>query len=235
MIIVMCSGMVGKYLYGQITNALTDHELHFDEVRKQISEINFKLSGFMDSSHLKQVQNITDFQIAANPSSWRAGWMMITDDLRWLVKRRRLQQILKTVPDLTRDERLNLYSLARQRELHLRRIALLRNSQQLFRYWHILHLPLAQTMYIVTILHIVIAIYTGYLGETASPHPNSPRAVRYFLILPWYLCWLLHPPRAPQITALVSPGELFARIQNFQESNCATVTDEQRRSDSGSV
>jgi hypothetical protein len=34
-------------------------------------------------------------------------------------------------------------------------------SRQLFRYWHLFHLPLAQAMYIIVVLHIVVALLFG--------------------------------------------------------------------------
>lgn len=163
MMIVMVSGMVGKYLYAQITSAISDTELEFGSIRNQIDEINRKLSEMLDPVRLKQVHSIANFQSEETTSSLHAAWLMISDDLRWLVRRSRLHGILNSVNGLTKQERADLYHLARQRELLTRRIALLRNSQQMFRYWHILHLPLAQTMYIVMVIHICVAVMTGYL------------------------------------------------------------------------
>lgn len=163
MMIVMVSGMIGKYLYAQINSAISDTELEYGTIRKQIDEINARLSAMLDPVRMKQVQAIADFQSEKALSSLRAAWLMVSDDVRWLTRRSRLHRILNSVKGLSKEERADLYHLARHRELLTRRITLLRNSQQMFRYWHILHLPLAQTMYIVMVIHIVIAVMTGYL------------------------------------------------------------------------
>jgi hypothetical protein len=42
-------------------------------------------------------------------------------------------------------------------------MALLLPFQRLFRYWHLLHLPLAIVMLLVVVVHLVVAALFGYL------------------------------------------------------------------------
>lgn len=162
MMIVFVSGIIGKYLYIQINNAISDSTFQFEELRKQIDLTNQRLASLLTSSHLQQVNKIADFHSDPSLSPFRAGLLMLFHDLRWLIRKRALHRILNTAR-LTNQERHDIYLLARTRELQLRRIALLRSSQQLFKYWHIIHLPLAQTMYFTMAIHVVVAILTGYL------------------------------------------------------------------------
>lgn len=163
MMIVMLSGMVGKYLYAQINSAITDHQLEYADLQKQIESINHQLRNLLSGQSLAKLQSATDFHSETEISSWRAAWMMISDDIRWLVRKYRIQAHLSSIHGLSSSERSHIYKMARTRELLLRRIALLRNSQQLFKYWHIFHLPLAQMMYITMTIHIVVVVLTGYL------------------------------------------------------------------------
>ena len=41
-------------------------------------------------------------------------------------------------------------------------LALLAPFQKLFRYWHLLHLPLAIVMFVIVAVHVVVATMFGY-------------------------------------------------------------------------
>jgi hypothetical protein len=51
--------------------------------------------------------------------------------------------------------------VARRLELE-HHLALAVPFQRLFRYWHLLHLPLAITMFVVVAVHVVVATMFGY-------------------------------------------------------------------------
>ncbi|MBI2840192.1 MAG: hypothetical protein HYX75_17895 [Acidobacteria bacterium] len=121
------------------------------------------LSERLDPFRLRRVLEITDF--SPNPPRFAllAVFLMIRDDARAYSRRRLLRRILAGVPGLGKDEHDAIWNAARERELLLRRIALLNASRDLFKYWHIIHVPLAQTMYITMSLHIGVALMTGYL------------------------------------------------------------------------
>ena len=53
--------------------------------------------------------------------------------------------------------------IAVKKELRLsRRIARLQRMQQLFKYWHVVHMPFALIMLVVVIIHIGITVAMGY-------------------------------------------------------------------------
>ena len=43
-----------------------------------------------------------------------------------------------------------------------RRIGMLRSMQKLFKYWHVVHLPFAITMFVIMFVHIAVTIIFGY-------------------------------------------------------------------------
>jgi hypothetical protein len=43
-----------------------------------------------------------------------------------------------------------------------RRIGLLRTMRNIFRYWHIFHLPFAIVMFVIMIIHVAVTIAFGY-------------------------------------------------------------------------
>ena len=43
-----------------------------------------------------------------------------------------------------------------------RRIGMLRSMQRLFKYWHVVHLPFAITMFVIMLIHVAVTITFGY-------------------------------------------------------------------------
>jgi hypothetical protein len=162
MVIVALSGAVGRYLYAQIPRAISGKEKQSEEITSEFDMINHRLAEVLPANALEQVQKIATFTETKNISAVRSLFTTLTDDIRWLSRKKKLQQILKSEPTIGESERSEILSLARSREVHSRQIALLRGSQELFKYWHILHIPLAQTMYITMIIHIFVAVRMGY-------------------------------------------------------------------------
>lgn len=166
MVIVALSGAIGRYLYAQIPRAISGAELEAKEISGQLNEINTRLSEWLTPQQMEQLQRITAFRVTASGSSIVAVLTMMGDDLRWIFLKRRLVRFARSTPALTRAQRLQLPQLARERALSARRITFLKASHDLFKYWHILHLPLAQTMYLTMIIHVGVAIMTGYFWRT---------------------------------------------------------------------
>ena len=162
MILVALSGAVGRYLYAQIPRAISGKEKQSEEIASELQMINHRLAEVLPAAALEQVQKIATFQETKNISALRSLLTTLTDDILWLGRKRKLQKILKSEPTIGDAERSEILNLARSREVHSRQIALLRGSQELFKYWHILHIPLAQTMYLTMIIHIFVAVRTGY-------------------------------------------------------------------------
>jgi hypothetical protein len=50
-----------------------------------------------------------------------------------------------------------------RKELLERRINQWSTIHQLFHYWHVIHKPFAIIMYVIMLIHIMVAIYVGYL------------------------------------------------------------------------
>ena len=162
MMLVALSGAVGRYLYAQIPRAISGKEKQTEEIVDELQAINKRLAEVLPAPALVQVEKIATFKEAKNISPLRSFLTTLYDDFLWWQRKRKLQRILSLEPSIKESERSEIYNLARSRGVHLRHISLLRGSQELFKYWHILHIPLAQTMYLTMIIHIVVAIKMGY-------------------------------------------------------------------------
>ena len=61
------------------------------------------------------------------------------------------------------DVRKRLGGLIRDEIQLEQQVILLKPFQRLFRWWHILHLPLAIVMFLILIVHVVVAALFGYV------------------------------------------------------------------------
>jgi hypothetical protein len=61
-----------------------------------------------------------------------------------------------------REMRKEIVRITHRKTLLARRIIFLNKVQQLFHYWHVVHKPFAIIMYSIMIIHIVVAVWTGY-------------------------------------------------------------------------
>ncbi len=160
--LVAISGMIGRYLYAQIPHAISGSDMKQLDLSGRIEEINKRFADVLEPADLKRIHDITSFAADDQLSGIKALLLMISDDFRWLKRRTVIGRILNSYPALNHEERRQLLALAHERQLQLRKMSLLRVSHNLFRYWHVVHLPLAQTMYITMAIHIYVAIITGY-------------------------------------------------------------------------
>jgi hypothetical protein len=52
--------------------------------------------------------------------------------------------------------------VVQQKALVRRRILLWDRAHELFHYWHVMHKPFALVMYLFMVVHVAVAVMTGY-------------------------------------------------------------------------
>ena len=166
MVTVALSGAVGRYLYAQIPRAISGAELEVKEITQQMESISSRIQDWLTPVQMEELKRITTFHVSPPDSNLKAFLFMFIDDLRWIFIRRRLVRFAKNVHAFTLSQREAFPGLVRERTLLLRRITFLKASHNLFKYWHVFHLPLAQTMYLTMVIHVTVAILTGYFWRT---------------------------------------------------------------------
>lgn len=162
MVIVVISGLIGRFLYVQIPRTLQGELLSLQEIERQINvlleEINLSvrekirniiLSDKFEKKQIKDEKFLTMIKT------------LLYETLNQHKKIQEAKRIIQLIPD---------QSLARKRDLIKKSkmlISLKTKSQlyfiieKLFRYWHIYHLPFAITMFFLMFIHIVVAILFG--------------------------------------------------------------------------
>ncbi len=66
------------------------------------------------------------------------------------------------------DDAARFARLARQKALLRRRLLLWSRLHELFHYWHVLHKPFAVVMYLFMVVHVAVALATGYAWGAPS-------------------------------------------------------------------
>lgn len=161
MVAVVVSGIIGRYIYLQIPHTIEGREMSLAELDLKKEEFRQLLQGRYQLN-LQLSEEILQ-AIKSRPN--RTGGNILSRFLKkyWFEKRV-IQQIktrLKTnlLSDQIRKELLHLI----RHEIKLnRKIDRLLTMQNLFRYWHVAHLPFALVMLLIMLVHIGVALAFGY-------------------------------------------------------------------------
>lgn len=174
MFAVSVSGIVGRYLYGQIPRNLKAAEL----TRRELQELHQKFAG-----ELKQQRLISEDDLRALltlPSQERIdgfsmltalGYMFILDGARAMrVARLRRHALdfgdkVKTLGGFLSTGNYHVERAvvaAREDAALTKRILFLKRSEQVFHLWHVIHKPFSYTFALLALFHIGVALSMGY-------------------------------------------------------------------------
>ena len=159
MIVVATSGVLGRFLYLQIPRTRAGEELALAEIEAEDRELSERLrTRFgLDEAQLVSLDAI----VAVPPRTGLAGglWQILVGDL-WL--RSALRTFARGCRSVPKAVFAEFERVVRQKAQARRRIALWNRVHELFHYWHVLHKPFAVVMYLFMIVHVAVAVVTGY-------------------------------------------------------------------------
>jgi len=166
MLVVIASGVVGRYLYTRIPRARSGVELTRDEVaaaRRDLLQRLAETTGVSSES--------LDAMLALHADDERRGVLsalrrMVLNDL---TRRRRCRDLRRRWAAMSGDGRHSLAGRALDEAVALadRQMALDQQSRMLdathrvFRYWHVAHRPFAITALLAVAIHIAVVVSVG--------------------------------------------------------------------------
>lgn len=161
MVAVFLSGVVGRFIYLQIPRSIEGRELNLTEVRSLKTDLagSLKNSFRLDEESYKVIVDSIKKKVELyhNSAIVRLIRKYIDDrksigDVKSVLKRNKLPttEYRKIIHLVENDIMLN------------RKIERLETMQNLFKYWHVAHLPFALVMLIIMIIHISVTIIFGY-------------------------------------------------------------------------
>jgi hypothetical protein len=161
MVVVALSGVLGRYLYLQIPRTRAGEELALAELETQDRELSSQLRARfrLDEAQLARLDALVG---VPERTGLLGGFVrLVTDDLRLRSGLRQFAAGCRSVPPPVVRE---FERVVRQKAHVHRRILLWDRAHELFHYWQVLHKPFALVMYVFMIVHVAVALATGYGG-----------------------------------------------------------------------
>ncbi len=161
MVAVFLSGIIGRFIYIQIPRSIEGRELSLNEIRGMKSDISIILKSryALDQDSIETILEST--RIMGTPNHFHPIVKFFRKNREDRLKVRRLKVALKK-NKLTRIQRSSVIKLVKNEISLNRRIERLQTMQNLFKYWHVAHLPFALLMLIVMVIHVAVTIVFGY-------------------------------------------------------------------------
>lgn len=161
MVAVVLSGFLGRFLYVQVPRRRSGDQLTLDEVETvaavQVEQLK-NVYGLSDEN-MESLDRLAISGSSAAGSLLGLFWRLPLDQirLRW-----RLRGFWSGLGELPKESIREVHRLTLERAQLRQRIEVLTRLQELFHYWHVFHKPFAIIMYLFMVVHIGVAIATGY-------------------------------------------------------------------------
>lgn len=147
MVAVVLSGVIGRFIYIQIPRTIEGRELSLSEVKDLKTDLSIILKEKykLDTNTIQSFVSFTNEQnITGKKGSMR--------NLRKLLKR----------TDLPKLEKKSILKMVKHEMSLAGKIARLQTMQNLFKHWHVAHLPFALIMLIILVIHVGVTLAFGY-------------------------------------------------------------------------
>jgi len=164
MMVVVVSGVVGRYLYSRIPRSRSGLEMTLEEIdteRKVLLKYVAQTTG-LDPFEVERL-------LAPRPAAAGAGLFaslggFVADDLhRWRAGRQLSRGWRSARPAAPVDRRVvRLVSRMARRQMALgQQVRFLDATQRVFRYWHVAHRPVAISALLAVVIHVGVAVAMG--------------------------------------------------------------------------
>jgi hypothetical protein len=160
MLLVVASGVVGRFVYVRIPQNLNGRARSMRELEEEQRTLATEIENA--SPGLVEGALAPFFAETPTPGGLLAAvGHALRADLTAPARRRKLRTAL-VAAGVAPAQRQALEALARRHRRVAQERALLVPFERLFRYWHTFHLPFAIVMALILLVHIAVAIAFGY-------------------------------------------------------------------------
>jgi hypothetical protein len=163
MVAVVASGVAGRFIYIQIPRTIQGKEIDVKQLEEESDKIitEIKNSYGLNTDLLNRIEGYSSPERYRGITLGMSILFVLKDYFRLRSFVSSLKKELKPAGIPARKRR-ELLSRVKQQLLLNRRIGQLRTMQKLFKYWHIVHLPFAITMFVIMFIHIAVTLAFGY-------------------------------------------------------------------------
>jgi len=163
MVLVVLSGIVGRFIYIQIPRTIQGKEIDIKDLISMREDLADKLKIEM----IFDVRLLNELDRLASPERYKGlnglnfFVLYIKDFFNIRSFMYRLNRNI-SVANFSNVRRKEIKNKAQAEIILARRLGMLHTMQNLFKYWHIAHLPFAITMFVIMIVHVVVTLTFGY-------------------------------------------------------------------------
>ncbi len=161
MVAVFLSGVIGRFIYIQIPRTIEGRELSLSEVRGLKGDIGDTLINSIqldEESHKVIVESIKVKTDSDQGNFLSRAIKKYLDDRKSL----RAVKIVLKKNNLAKKHRAMVLDLVKNEISLNRRIERLTLMQNMFKYWHVAHLPFALVMLVIMVIHVAVTLTFGY-------------------------------------------------------------------------
>lgn len=162
MALVVASGIFGRYVYVRIPKTINGRFLTIEAVGDRVRELTGVIARRTGIPGSELEALLAPSGHVTSPAGLVGALAFaFREDLR---QRRHLGRIRRYLHerDVPGEMRSSVLGLVREQRRLRQQTLLLRPFQRLFRYWHVVHLPLAIVMFVVLAVHVAVSILFGY-------------------------------------------------------------------------
>ncbi|MEI7906366.1 MAG: hypothetical protein WCI84_03310 [Bacteroidota bacterium] len=161
---VALSGLLGRYLYQHIPKNIEGNELS----AKELEENGQKMLDSLHTTYALNEQAVKALRELGKPMAHieEAGllkllWYLLINDLS---QKRRIMMIRNTLNKYSVDKHSmkKVIAIVNDHIVFQQRIAVLEKVQEIFHYWHVVHLPFSIIMFVILLVHVGVAVTFGY-------------------------------------------------------------------------
>jgi membrane protein YdbS with pleckstrin-like domain len=163
MVAVVISGIIGRFIYVQIPRSIRGNEYTMEELKILNQSFGEKLKNEfnLNDSLLNKLEYFVSIKIYKSPNLFSIIPLTIKDHFV-------NKKILNELKSELRREKLSekslkqIISICNSKLVLSRKISLLNSVNEMFRYWHIIHLPFAIVMLLIMVIHVGVTVAFGY-------------------------------------------------------------------------
>jgi hypothetical protein len=164
MMVVVLSGVIGKYLYARIPRGRSGLEMSLEEIQTE-SRVLLKYVASTTGMPLEEVERIlAPRSTAANRGVLGTLGEFVADDwqrFRAFSRLKRGWRAAKGGRPVDRQVVRLVRRMARQQMALRQQMRLLDGAHRLFRYWHVAHRPVAISALVAVAIHVGVAVAMG--------------------------------------------------------------------------
>jgi len=161
MVAVFASGIIGRFIYIQIPRTIEGRELSLGELQSSKSNVTGLLNEkfALKQETLDLISNATSSRSAITEGSSISRFFR-----KYQLDRKNIKHIKQDIDQyhLTKNELKQIIRYIKNEITLNRRIDRLNFMKNLFKYWHVAHLPFAVIMLVIMIIHVIVTLTFGY-------------------------------------------------------------------------